>query len=132
MSRRRKRHWDKEKQNNKQGESQNSKPTEEVIKEKKVRIPVVKDVTNRCSAVFNQFICVECYRTNAIIENKSKVTPLYKEKNIYCNTCSKKTTQICIKDKIITKANLELTSNKTEEQNKTYKILKKSNCRSNK
>ena len=126
MSRRRKRHWDKEKQNNKQVESQNSKPTEEVIKEKKVRIPVAKDVTNRCSAVFNQFICVECYRTNAIIENKSKVTPLYKEKNIYCNTCSKKTTQICIK------ANLELTSNKTEEQNKTYKILKKSNCRSSK
>ena len=81
MSRRRKRHWDKEKQNNKQVESQNSKPTEEVIKEKKVRIPVAKDVTNRCSAVFNQFICVECYRTNAIIENKSKVTPLYKEKN---------------------------------------------------
>ena len=34
MSRRRKRHWDKEKQNNKQVESQNSKPTEEVIKEK--------------------------------------------------------------------------------------------------
>ena len=97
-----------------------------------MKIPVNKEVTRYCSTEFNQFICVECYRTNAIIENKSKVTPLYKEKNIYCNTCSKKTTQICIKDKIITKANLELTSNKTEEQNKTYKILKKSNCRSNK
>lgn len=132
MSRRRKRHWDKEKQNNKQGESKNSKPTEEVIKEKKVRIPVAKDVTNRCSTVFNQFICIECYRTNAIIENKSKATPLYQEKNIYCNTCNKETAQICVKDKTTTKVDLELTSDKTEKESKIYQMIKKSNYRSSK
>lgn len=79
--------------------------------------------------ILNQFICAECYHTNLVLENIDKKTSLYQEKNILCTTCHKHTEQICVKDKSMTKAVLETSISRSFSEEKTFRMIKKSNNR---
>lgn len=73
--------------------------------------------------VLNQFICLECYNVNLVEELNSRETKLYSDKDIPCSSCKKITTQTCVKDKKIKKAQLEMTAEKTEEESRAYQIM---------
>lgn len=73
--------------------------------------------------VLNQFICLECYNVNLVEELKSRETKLFRDKDVTCSCCKKKTTQICVKDKELKKAEIEMTSYKTEEESRAYQIM---------
>ncbi len=75
------------------------------------------------ATVLNQFICLECYNVNLAEELKSRETKLYSDKDIPCSCCKKKTTQICVKDKELKKAQIEMTSDKTPEEARAYQIM---------
>lgn len=73
--------------------------------------------------VLNQFICLECYNVNLVEELNSRETKLFSDKDVTCSCCKKKTTQICVKDKELKKAQIEMTSYKTEEEARAYQIM---------
>lgn len=80
----------------------------------------------------NQFICEECFHLNPILEERDRETEIYSETKQPCNYCSKKTMQICVRDRELTKAILEISANNTSEQEKTLQIIKKSRSIKNK
>lgn len=77
-------------------------------------------------SILTQFVCSECYNTNIKFESSDKQTPLYKEKREPCSCCDKKTIQICIRDKQLSKALLETTMEKSKQEEKAYQLIKKS------
>lgn len=77
----------------------------------------------------NQFICEECFHTNLIIEDADKQTKVYSETKQRCNYCSKKTNQICVKDKEIAKSILEMSADKTIKEQKAFQMIKKTKDR---
>lgn len=74
----------------------------------------------------NQFICEECFHTNLIIEDIARKTAILKEKRQPCNHCSKNTMQICVRDKEIIKSFLEMSTKKTQKEEKAFQMIKKS------
>lgn len=80
-------------------------------------------------SILTQFVCSECYSINIKFESSDKQTPLYKEKRGLCSCCDKKTIQICIRDKQLSKALLETTMEKSKQEEKVYQLIKKSTRR---
>lgn len=78
---------------------------------------------NNIPTVLTQFICLECHNVNMAEELVTKETKLYSDKNIPCSCCKKVTTQICVKDKEIKKAQIEMTAVKTPEEERAYRIM---------
>ena len=80
-------------------------------------------------SILTQFVCSECYSINIKFESSDRQTPLYKEKRELCSCCDKKTIQICIRDKQLSKALLETTMEKSKQEEKVYQLIKKSTRR---
>mgnify|MGYP006934497755 FL=1 len=80
-------------------------------------------------SILTQFVCSECYSINIKFESSDKQTPLYKEKRELCSCCDKKTIQICIRDRQVSKALLETTMEKSKQEEKAYQLIKKSTRR---
>ncbi len=64
----------------------------------------------------NEFICIECNNLNLVDELSYKETEIFTTKDLPCKCCGKVTTQICIKDKLVTKLHLEMATEKTENE----------------
>lgn len=78
------------------------------------------------NSVLTQFICSECYNTDISFEITDRATPLYKEKRRNCPNCKEKTIQICLKDKQLSKIQLEINQSRNESEEKAYQLIKKS------
>ncbi|MCI8347033.1 MAG: hypothetical protein HFJ12_03680 [Bacilli bacterium] len=68
----------------------------------------------------NQFICGECFNTNLIIEDIAEEKLIGSETIPPCNHCSNNTMQICVRDKEITKSFLEMSTKKTQKEEKDF------------
>ncbi len=77
----------------------------------------------KSSTVLNQFVCLECNNINLVEELLNRETKLYADKEIPCRCCKKETTQICIRDKTITKAQLDMTTSRTPEEERAYRAI---------
>lgn len=117
------------KNNKRNGTSRNNKQKEK--KQNNIIIDCAK-TTPFFVKFLNQFICEECFHLNPILEDRDKKTEIYSETKQPCNYCSKKTMQICVGDRELTKAILEISANNTSEQEKALQIIKKSRSRKNK
>lgn len=100
---------------------QTAKTSQPKTQEYKYIIPNEKNETS----TLTQFVCLECYSINLLEESIFQSTALYEDKNLACRVCKKITPQMCIKDKMLTKAHLEMTVVKTPEEQRAHQILNK-------
>lgn len=94
------------------------------IKEKNKYNYIITSNITTDKSILNQFICLECYSTNLVEESKNEETQLYADKNLKCHFCRKITPQICIKDKMLAKANLKMCKTRNIYEERAYQILK--------